>query len=313
MKEAPWFCINAIIWCCCGLGEASVSDRNSLTQCSCPSSEVPSPLRLPVGFSFCSYEPLKEPWSLKSFKAEVSVMRSRKGGGRKKPGWGSKATLCFGKWICQKEFLLEDSYRLAGGWRRSGGSLFFPWEEELRRDVNYSFWEKEKSAMVCWGPSLWQSHGPFSGSAGLQLQRGDFFSYLLDFMPCRPQTGPIPSAELPCLPLWLVSPIRLLLKERCLMVHCSWLAVVFSCFRKGRVESFRLVTWEPHRKVLDLGFSQRIVTEGVGTATNWKRGSQDPLGKKNTDKCWSLLLIYRVSCEVCELSEMAKHCCWMLM
>lgn len=83
MKEPPWFCINTIIWCCCGLGEASASDRNSLTQCSCPSSEVPSPLQPPVGFSFRPYEPLKEPWSLKSFKAEVSKMRSRKGGGKK--------------------------------------------------------------------------------------------------------------------------------------------------------------------------------------------------------------------------------------
>lgn len=57
----------------------------------------------------------------------------------------------------------------------------------FRRDVNYSFGEKE----VCqgWDPSLWQRHGPFSGSAALGPQRGDFFIYLFNFMPCRPLNG----------------------------------------------------------------------------------------------------------------------------
>lgn len=60
--------------------------------------------------------------------------------------------------------------------------------------------ERKKSAKVCWGPSLWQHHGPFSGSAALRPQREDFFICLFNFMPCRPQNGPIPSPKLPCPP-----------------------------------------------------------------------------------------------------------------
>lgn len=64
------------------------------------------------------------------------------------------------------------------------------------RDVNYSFREKE-AAKVCWGPSLWHHRGPFSGSTALRPQRGDFSIYLFNFMPCRPQNGPIPSPKMP--------------------------------------------------------------------------------------------------------------------
>lgn len=44
--------------------------------------------------------------------------------GRKKTGQDSKKLLCFGDWLCQKGFLLEDSEGLVGG---------------LGRDVNYGF------------------------------------------------------------------------------------------------------------------------------------------------------------------------------
>lgn len=87
-------------------------------------------------FSFRLCELLKESWSLKSFKAEVGES------GRKKTGQDSKKLLCFGDWLCQKGFLLEDSEGLVGGWWGAEGAF-----GGLGRDVNYGFWEKE----VCKG------------------------------------------------------------------------------------------------------------------------------------------------------------------
>jgi len=106
---------------------------------------------------------------------------------KKKTGQGSKKTLCFGDWLCQKEFLLEDSKRLAGGWRGSWGRF---WGEMW---ITAS--ERKKSAKVCWGPLLWQCHGPFSGTAALRLHGRDFFIYFFNFMPCRPLNGPTPSPK----------------------------------------------------------------------------------------------------------------------
>lgn len=74
-----------------------------------PSAVVETLPHPPVGFSFRPCERLKENSSLKSFKAEVRES------GRKKTGADSKETLCFGDWLCQKGFLLEDSEGLLGG------------------------------------------------------------------------------------------------------------------------------------------------------------------------------------------------------
>lgn len=64
----------------------------------------------------------------------------RDGEGGKKTGRGSKKTLYFGDWRCQKGFLLEDSKALVGGWRGAEGVF-----GGLGKDVNYGLREKEFS------------------------------------------------------------------------------------------------------------------------------------------------------------------------
>lgn len=141
--------------------------------------------------------------------------------------------------------------------------------------------ERKKSAKVCWGPSLWQRHGPFSGSAALRLQRGDFFIYLFNFMPCRPQNGPIPSPKLPCPCLWLATPILSPKRE----THCFELVVVFSWIRRGReFEAGDLRTcieksWICGSVILFTGCFSRC-----GNCSELKRGSQGLL-----EKPWQVL------------------------
>lgn len=132
---------------------------------------------------------------------------------KKKTGQDSKKTLWFGDWLCQRGVL----------------SLF--WRECLESwgEMWITAPERKKSAKVCWGRSLWHHHGSFSGSTALRLQRGDFFIYLSDFMPCRPQNGPNPC---PVPPLWLAVPI---LFPKTLNGDIVFsLLLFFSCIRRDR-------------------------------------------------------------------------------
>lgn len=138
----------------------------------------------PVVFSFRPCELLREPWSLRSFKAEVS--------GRKKNWTRLKEDFVIWWPALPKRVSLS---LVAGEWRE----FLEGWGEMW---ITAS--ERKKSAKVCWGRSLWHHHGSFSGSTALRLQRGDFFIYLFNFMPCRPQNGPI---ACPVPPLWLAIPI----------------------------------------------------------------------------------------------------------
>lgn len=170
----------------------------------CPLSSHP-----PVVFSFRPYEQLKEPPSLKSFKAEVSVMRR----GEKKTGRGSKKTLCFGDWLCQEEFLLEDSKRLAeGGAEEVFGKVGERCELQLQRETSL----------------LWFAGVPHCGSAtGLSLallHSGDKegISSFIYSIGCHidPQMAPFPLQT--CnVSLFGWSPQSSPQKERRLMGHCS--------------------------------------------------------------------------------------------
>lgn len=97
------------------------------------------------------------------------------------------------------------SWRTARDWLQSAGErrgFLEGWGEMW---ITAS--ERKKSTEVCWGPSLWHHHGPFSASTALRLQRGDFFIYLFNFMPCRAQNGLIPSPKPPRPLLWLANPV----------------------------------------------------------------------------------------------------------
>lgn len=94
-----------------------------------------------------------------------------------------RGLLCFGDWLCQKGFSL--GRQRGTGWRAREFS-------EGLGEMWITASERKEFAEVYWGLSLWRHRGPFSGSAALTPQRGDFFIYLFNFMPCRPQNGPRP-------------------------------------------------------------------------------------------------------------------------
>ena len=154
----------------------------------------------------------------------------RKGEKKKKTGRGSKTTLCFlviGS--AQKSF----SWKTARLWLvGEGGAEGVFFLKGLGRDVNHNFGEKEVCSGVCWSPPLWRRHGPFSGSAALGLQRGDFFIYLFDFMPRRPPNGPVSPSENALSP-FVAAHLHPLKKDRRLMAHCSLHVVVFSLVEEG--------------------------------------------------------------------------------
>lgn len=140
-----------------------------IQEVSGPSLSVETLSHPPVAFGFRPCEQLKEPCSLKSFKAEVSEL------GRKKKLANAQRRLCV---------LVIGSAKKSFFWKRARH-----WMESEGRAEGVTWItasERKKSAKVCWGTSLWQRHGPFSGSAALRPQRGDFFIYLFNFMPCRP-------------------------------------------------------------------------------------------------------------------------------
>lgn len=147
----------------------------------------------PVVFGFHPCGQFKDPWSLKSSKRKWVKVREREREMEKK-NWASLKEDFVFWWLALPERVSLGRQRGAGCRLKGSGG----------RDVNYGFGEKE-AAKVCWGPSLWHHHGPFSGSTALRPQRGDFFIYLFNFMPCRPQNGPIPSPKMPRPPLcgWL--------------------------------------------------------------------------------------------------------------
>lgn len=183
---------------------------------------------------------------LKAFRAEVSE------GVEKKLDMTQRRLCVLVIGSARKGF----SWKTAKGWLEGRGGAF----GGFGGNVNYGFRENE----VCegWGPSLWQRHGPFSGSAALRPQREDFFIYLFNFMPCRPQNGPQCLSEsalssLTWLPAAVLSP-----ETRPLMAALFLDVVVVSSTRRGReFEAGDLRT--PIQKC-----SICVVSVGVGTEAN---------------------------------------------
>lgn len=98
----------------------------------CLSSVVDTLSHPPVVFSFRPCELLKEPWSLKSFKAEVSES------GRKKNWARLKEDFVFW-WLALPKRVSLGRQR-GTGWRVKGAGGVFG---EMGRDVNYGLREKE--------------------------------------------------------------------------------------------------------------------------------------------------------------------------
>lgn len=255
----------------CEIDDLAVLNRKSLPTCSFSVAGTLS--HPPSVFSFRPCEGLKEALKFKVLHGGSESKWERE---RKKKLDGPKRRLCVLLFGSAREGF---SWKTARDWLKSGGSFLEGWGEMW---ITAS--ERVKPTKVCWGPSLLHRHGPFPGSAALAPQRGDFFIYLFNFMPCRPQNGPIPSSKLPCLPFVVASPNPL--PPKCLM---ETLFLACCCFLLDE-EGWRVWAWWPenlHRKVLnlwDLPFCVRVFLVGVGTGEKWKGALR--AGLKNL---WRLL------------------------